>query len=333
MAILVVGGAGYIGSIMVKNLLRAGMQVVVLDNFCTGHRDALVGGKLIEVDLSDVGALTELFRDDSIDSVIHFASFIEVGESVVDPGKYYQNNFCATLSLLSAMVRAGVKNCIFSSSAAVYGAPEAGVRLDEQHPKAPVNPYGRSKWMVEQLLEDFHAAYGINYVALRYFNAAGADPEGALGERHHPETHLIPVLLQAAAGRRSQATIYGEDYPTPDGTCVRDYVHVEDLCRAHLLAIEYLQSGGASTAINLGNGIGFSIRSVLGAVERVTGRSVPVIYSGRRAGDSPILVADAGKAGRLLNWEPRWPDLDDMIRHAWLFAQSAKARQAPPFNA
>jgi UDP-glucose 4-epimerase len=242
MKFLVVGGAGYIGSHMVKQLLAAGHDLVVADNFSTGHRSALTGGELVELDIADVQALDALFAKHRFDAVFHFASFIQVGESVTEPAKYYQNNFAATLTLLQAMVRAGVKHFIFSSTAAVYGNP-VYVPIDEEHPKAAINPYGRSKWMVEQTLEDFDRAYGLKSVCLRYFNAAGADPEGQLGERHEPETHLLPLILQAASGRRTSITVYGRDYDTPDGTCIRDYVHVTDLVAAHALAVDYLLEG------------------------------------------------------------------------------------------
>ena len=239
MRFLVVGGAGYIGSHMVKHLLGANHEVVVADNFSTGHHAALLGGTLAELDIADAAALDGLFATQRFDAVFHFASFIQVGESVTEPGKYYANNLAATLTLLQAMVRAQIKHFIFSSTAAVYGDP-AYVPIDEEHPKAAINPYGRSKWMVEQMLEDFDRAYGLKSVCLRYFNAAGADPDGQLGERHEPETHLIPLILQAAAGRRPAITVFGRDYDTPDGTCIRDYIHVADLVAAHALAVDYL---------------------------------------------------------------------------------------------
>ena len=237
---------------MVKRLLQGGHQVVVADNFSTGFRAALVGGELAELDIADAASLDRLFAYHRFDAVLHLASFIQVGESVTTPGKYYANNLAATLTLLQAMVRAGVLRFIFSSTAAVYGDPEY-VPIDERHRKQPINPYGRSKWMVEQMLHDFDHAHGLKSVALRYFNAAGADPDGELGERHEPETHLIPLILQVASGRRKQLTVFGRDYPTPDGTCIRDYVHVTDLVEAHALALEHLLQGGDSRAFNLGN--------------------------------------------------------------------------------
>jgi UDP-glucose 4-epimerase len=270
----------------------------------------------VELDIADAPALDALFAEYSFDAVFHFASFIQVGESVSEPGRYYQNNVAATLVLLQAMVRAGVRRLIFSSTAAVYGDPQY-VPIDEQHPKAPINPYGCSKWMVEQVLQDFDRAYGLRSVCLRYFNAAGADPEGECGERHEPETHLIPLILQAASGRRPAITVFGRDYDTPDGTCIRDYIHVADLASAHALAVDYLIAGGASTAFNLGNGLGFSVQQVIDTVRDVTGREVRVEDAPRRAGDPPRLVADAGKARQLLGWQPVYGSLEAIVRHAW----------------
>ncbi|WP_248914234.1 UDP-glucose 4-epimerase GalE [Pseudomonas moorei] len=320
MKFLVVGGAGYIGSHMVKQLLGAGHELVVADNFSTGHRSALTGGSLVELDIADAQALDALFAGHHFDAVFHFASFIQVGESVAEPAKYYQNNLAATLTLLQAMVRAEVKHFIFSSTAAVYGDP-LYVPIDEQHPKAAINPYGRSKWMVEQMLEDFDRAYGLKSVCLRYFNAAGADPEGQLGERHEPETHLLPLILQAASGRRPSITVFGRDYDTPDGTCIRDYVHVADLVAAHALAVDYLLEGGASTAFNLGNGQGFSVQQVIDTVRQVTGQDICVSEAPRRAGDPPRLVADPRRAQALLGWQPRFASLEQIVTHAWKWEQ------------
>ncbi|EJN23732.1 UDP-glucose-4-epimerase [Pseudomonas sp. GM78] len=316
MKFLVIGGAGYIGSHMVKQLLGAGHELVVADNFSTGYRSAVLGGTLVELDIADAQALDALFRTHDFDAVFHFASFIQVGESVTEPAKYYQNNLAATLTLLKAMVRAGVKRFIFSSTAAVYGDPEY-VPIDEAHPKAAINPYGRSKWMVEQVLEDFDRAYGLKSVCLRYFNAAGADPDGQLGERHEPETHLLPLILQAASGRRKTITVYGFDYDTPDGTCIRDYVHVVDLVAAHALAVDYLLAGGSSTAFNLGNGQGFSVQQVIDTARRVTGRDIFISEAPRRAGDPPRLVADARRANTLLGWRPQYATLEQIVAHAW----------------
>lgn len=317
--LLVVGGAGYIGSHMVKHLMNAGHCVVVADNFATGFRDALMQAgspRLVELDISDERALQALFASFRFDAVLHFASFIQVGESVTEPEKYYANNFSATLTLLQAMLQAGVKRFIFSSTAAVYGEP-VYVPIDEAHPKTPINPYGRSKWMVEQVLDDFDRAYGLKSVSLRYFNASGADRLGQLGERHEPETHLIPLILQAASGRREAITVFGRDYDTPDGTCIRDYIHVEDLVEAHALALDYLLQGGRSGAFNLGNGNGFSVQEVVNTAQRVTGREIRVIDAARRAGDPPRLVADASKAYSELGWQPRYADLDTIVAHAW----------------
>lgn len=323
MKLLVVGGAGYIGSHMVQQLLAADHDVVVADNFITGFRDALVKAGSPEVaalDITDAEALSVLFSLHHFDAVLHFASFIQVSESVTDPGKYYANNLAATLTLLQAMVKAGVKRFIFSSTAAVYGEP-VYVPIDEAHPKAPINPYGRSKWMVEQVLEDFDRAYGLKSVCLRYFNAAGADPAALLGERHEPETHLIPLVLQAASGRRAAITVFGRDYATPDGTCIRDYIHVSDLVDAHALALDYLRQGGESAAFNLGNGNGFSVQEVIDTARRVTGREIPLVDALRRPGDPPRLVADASKAHSVLGWQPRFSDLETIVTHAWAWEQ------------
>ncbi|MFJ3076858.1 UDP-glucose 4-epimerase GalE [Pseudomonas sp. NPDC087029] len=311
MKYLVVGGAGYIGSHMVKHLLRDGHEVVVADTVATAPDI-----EWVELDIADAGALDRLFGDYHFDAVFHFASFIQVGESVSDPGKYYQNNVAATLTLLEAMVRADIRHLIFSSSAAVYGDPHY-VPIDEQHPKAPINPYGRSKWMVEQILQDFDRAYGLKSVSLRYFNAAGADPEGALGECHEPETHLIPLILQAASGRREAVTVFGRDYDTPDGTCIRDYVHVADLASAHALAVAYLLKGGESASFNLGNGLGFSVQEVIEAARAITGRPIRVIEASRREGDPAALVADAQRAKSVLGWQPQFARLDEIVGHAW----------------
>lgn len=316
MNILVVGGAGYIGSHMVKLLLGAGHRVTTFDSLVGGYRDAVTGGEFVQGDLADAAALDAAFAACRPDAVMHFASFIEVGESVRQPGKYYANNLANTLNLLQAMVAHGVRHFIFSSTAAIFGEPHY-VPIDEAHPSTPVNPYGRSKWMVEQMLQDYDTAHGLKSCCLRYFNAAGADPEGQLGERHAPETHLIPLVLQAASGRRSHIQVYGRDYDTPDGTCIRDYIHVQDLCAAHLLALQWLVQGQASGAFNLGNGAGYSVQQVIDAAERVTGQRVPVVDAPRRAGDPARLVADARQAREVLGWQPRYAALEDMIRHAW----------------
>ncbi len=315
MRVLVVGGAGYIGSHMVKMLGDSAIDVVTYDNLSSGFRDAVLCGTLVEGDLADSPRLRQVLET-GFDAVMHFASYIRVGESVRQPGKYYRNNVANTLGLLDAMVEHGIRNFIFSSTAAVFGEPQYHP-IDEAHPKRPINPYGMSKLLVEEVLPDFDRAHGLRSVCLRYFNAAGADPSGVLGERHDPETHLIPLALQVASGRRPHIDVYGRDYPTPDGTCVRDYVHVEDLCQAHLLALQSLAAGAPSSAYNLGNGDGFSVQAVIEAVQRVTGRPVRTADADRRAGDPARLVADASRARTELNWKPRYADLESIIAHAW----------------
>lgn len=316
--ILVVGGAGYIGSHMVKLLCKAGHEVTVFDNLSTGYRDAVIGGRFILGDLADTARLDSLFSANGVDAVMHFASSIQVGESMRDPGKYYRNNVTNTQNLLDAMRVHEVSCFIFSSTAAIFGEPEQAP-IAETHPEHPINPYGRSKWMVEQMLADYDTAHGIKAVCLRYFNAAGADPEGEIGERHHPETHLIPLVLQAVSGRRPAITVYGTDYDTPDGTCIRDYIHVNDLCQAHLLALQQLWQERRSRAYNLGNGSGFSVQQVIDTAQQVTGRSVPVEYGARREGDPAQLVADAGRARAELGWQPRYGELARILEHAWVW--------------
>jgi len=316
----VVGGAGYIGSHMVAMLLGTGHEVVTYDNFSTGYRDAILGGEVVEGDLANSVRLDKVFSGGRFDAVMHFASNIEVGESVREPAKYYQNNLINAISLLGATRRNGVSAFVFSSSAAVYGEPQYAP-LDETHPRAPVNPYGRTKWMVEQILGDYDSAYGLRSVSLRYFNAAGADPEARIGERHEPESHLIPLVLQAASGRRESIHVFGRDYDTPDGTCVRDYIHVNDLCQAHLAALERVVGGGDSAAYNLGNGNGFSVNEVIETARKVTGREIPVVDSPRRPGDPAILVADAALARKELGWEPERPALETIIEDAWRWEQ------------
>jgi len=316
MNILVVGGAGYIGSHMVLALSEGGHEVTTLDNLSGGYRDAVLAGRFVQGDLGDVRLLDELFAAQRFDAVMHFASYIQVGESVIHPAKYYDNNLGNTLRLLDAMVRHDVRCFVFSSTAAVFGEPDYSP-IDESHPTRPINPYGRSKLMVEEILRDYDRAYGLRSIALRYFNAAGADPGGRLGERHQPETHLIPLVLQAASGRRPAITVYGRDYDTPDGTCIRDYIHVTDLCQAHLLALEHLLQGEPTTAYNLGNGNGFSVQEVIDTARRITGKAIKVQEGERRGGDAARLVADATRARRELGWTPAYPDLDEVIAHAW----------------
>ncbi|MDQ3039085.1 MAG: UDP-glucose 4-epimerase GalE [Pseudomonadota bacterium] len=314
--ILVVGGAGYIGSHMVRALQRAGFHVAVADNLVSGRREAVGTADLHVGDIGEAGFVDDLLGTLAPAAVMHFAGFIQVGESVIDPAKYYRNNVLASQVLIDGMRTRGVGALVFSSTAAIFGDPDY-VPIDEAHPKRPINPYGRSKWMFEQMLEDYDRAYGLKSVCLRYFNAAGADPGGDVGECHEPETHLIPLLLQVASGRRSHIDVHGDDYATPDGTCIRDYVHVEDLCTAHLLALRRLLDGGGSARFNLGNGNGASVNEVIEAVRRVTGHPVPVVIGERRAGDPPMLVADASAARQLLGWSPRYSELDTIIEHAW----------------
>ncbi len=316
MKVLVVGGAGYIGSHMVKMLANAGHQVVTLDNLSTGYRDAVKYGDFLEGDIADSELLDRVFSDNNFDGVMHFASYIEVGESVRDPAKYFRNNFSNTLNLLDAMVCHQVRSFIFSSTAAIFGEPEY-TPIDENHPKYPINPYGKSKLMVEQALEDYEKAYGLQSVCLRYFNAAGADSEGELGERHNPETHLIPLILQAASGRRDKISIFGQDYSTLDGSCVRDYIHIVDLCSAHMLALERLINGSGSKRYNLGNGNGFSVIEVIEAVKSVTGKGFNVVAEQRRPGDPAVLVANSALARTELGWAPVYDDLDIIVKHAW----------------
>lgn len=316
MKVLVVGGAGYIGSHMVKILHQAKHDVVTLDNLSNGYRDAVLFGEFVEGDIADQQCLEQLFNKHKFDGVMHFASFIQVGESVENPDMYYQNNFVNTKILLDVMIKLDVKSIIFSSTAAIYGDPEY-TPIDEKHHKQPINPYGRSKWMVEQLLEDYDKAYGLKSVCLRYFNAAGADPDGELGERHVPETHLIPLILQAASGRRENIKVFGRDYDTNDGTCVRDYIHITDLCDAHLKALNTLMKTKKSASFNLGNGNGFSVQNVIDTVKRVTNIDFDVVDEQRREGDPSILVAEASLAKEQLGWQPKYSDLETIILHAW----------------
>ena len=319
--ILVVGGAGYIGSHMMKALARAGHEPVAFDNLSTGHADAVIYGELVEGDLANREEVADVIKQGRFDGVMHFASNIEVGESVSNPRKYYTNNVLNTLNLAHAMMDQGLNNLIFSSTAAVYGTPEY-TPVDEEHPRRPINPYGHSKHIIETVLEDYRHAYGLSSTSLRYFNAAGADPDGELGERHEPESHLIPLAIQAALGLRSDIKIYGTDYETPDGTCIRDYVHVTDLCDAHILAIEQLLQGNNGRALNLGNGAGFSVREVMDVVQTVSGIENIWIEADRRHGDPPILVADNTLSQAILGWHPKYCDLHPIVQHAWQFAKT-----------
>jgi len=316
MNVLVTGGAGYVGSHTLLELRRAGYCCVVLDNLVRGHRDFARDAELVVGDVGDPELVGRILREHRISLVLHFAAYAYVGESVADPLRYYENNVARTIQLLGAMVQAGVKRIVFSSTCATYGLPQA-IPITEEHPQQPVNPYGATKLMIERILKDFDQAYDLRSIVLRYFNAAGADPSGAIGEWHEPETHLIPLLLQAAAGQREAVEIFGTDYPTPDGTCVRDYVHVTDLAAAHVLGVERLAAGEPSDVFNLGNGSGFSVREVLAAAERVTGRRIPSIAAPRRPGDPPTLVGSSEKARRVLGWSPRFASLETIVETAW----------------
>jgi UDP-arabinose 4-epimerase len=313
--VLVTGGAGYIGSHTAKLLSQNGIEPVVYDNLATGHLSSVRWGPFVRGDILDTDHLTQTLRESKPDAVIHFAASAYVGESVDDPAKYYKNNVAGTLSLLEACRGSNVDKVIFSSSCATYGVPSV-LPINEATPQEPINPYGRTKLIAEHMLRDYATAYGLYYVALRYFNACGADPDGELGEWHDPETHLIPKALQAAGGKIAHLPVFGDDYETADGTCVRDYVHVTDLARAHLLALHHLVGGGENMAVNLGTGSGSSVREVLEAIARITGREVPIEWHPRRAGDPPALFADPGLARSALGFQPEYSDLDTIIRTA-----------------
>lgn len=326
--ILVTGGAGYIGSHACKALKEAGYTPVVYDNLSTGHRWAVRWGPLEQGDLNDRGRLIEVIRQYEPKTIMHFSAYSDVGESVKHPGKYYHNNFIGAYNLLEAMLQCKIRNLVFSSTAAVYGTPvEQPIREDFEY--KPINPYGASKLMVETMIRDYHHAYDINAVILRYFNAAGADEDGQIGEDHDPETHLIPLILDAASGRRDSIAIFGTDYLTADGTCVRDYVHVTDLANAHVAAIDQLHSSRSyCDAFNLGYGVGASVKEVIDVAKRVTGIEIPVDMGDRREGDPERLVADPTKALKELNWKPRYDDLDAIIRTAWSWHQKKPAYSA-----
>ena len=306
---------------MVKLLGSEDYDLTILDNLSSGHKDSVVRGDLIIGDLADKNLLKKIFKDSDFDLVMHFASFIDVAESVREPNKYYENNVINTLNLLNVMIEENVRNFVFSSTAAIFGEPEY-VPIDENHPKNPINTYGRSKLVVEQILDDYRTAFGLNYACLRYFNAAGADPEGEIGERHKNETHLIPLILQAASGRRDSISLFGSDYDTDDGTCIRDYIHVNDLCQAHLLSINYLLTEKKSISLNLGNGEGFSVQQVIDEAKRLTGSNFKVIKEDRRDGDPAILVADSSLAKQKLKWVPKYYKLEKIISDAWKFEKS-----------
>jgi UDP-glucose 4-epimerase len=321
--ILVTGGAGYIGSHTVLALVQAGYQVIILDNLVYGHRDLveqILQVKLIEGDIEDRSLLDNIFQTHYIEAVMHFSAYTYVGESVTNPDKYYRNNVLGTMTLLEAMLAASIKKFVFSSTCATYGVPKF-IPLTEDHPQNPINPYGMTKLMVEQILSDFDVAYRFKSVRFRYFNAAGADPSGLLGEDHNPESHLIPLVLMTALGKRESISIFGTDYPTPDGTCIRDYIHISDLADAHILGLEYLLKDGESAVFNLGNGNAFSVREVIAAAEEVTGISIPVQECDRRPGDCPVLIGTSEKAKNLLGWKPCYPDIKDIVAHAWQWHQ------------
>lgn len=314
--VLVCGGAGYIGAHMAKALAQANCDVTVFDNLSTGHRAAVRWGALVEGDLLDKAALGQLFATHRFDAVMHFCALSQVGESMRDPYAYYRNNVIGTLNLLEAMRHADVDRLVFSSTAAVYGLPMAD-SLDESHPTSPINPYGASKLMVERMLSDAAVAYGLRSVALRYFNAAGADPEGEIGESHTPETHLIPNVLRTALGEGGGLQVFGDDYATHDGTCVRDYIHVNDLASAHLLAMRYLDAHEGAHCFNLGSGSGYTVREVIEAARKVTGKPIPFSLAPRRPGDPPVLVADSARAADVLGWRPSFHGMPDIVETAW----------------
>lgn len=321
--ILVVGGAGYIGAHAVLALQQAGYDAVVLDNLVYGHRELIESElkvELIQGDMNDRALLDQLFASRNIAAVMHFAAYAYVGESVTEPAKYYRNNVVATLTLLEAMLAAQIKTLVFSSTCATYGTPTT-VPIPEDHPQSPINPYGATKLMVERILADFDTAYGLKSVCFRYFNAAGADPEGRLGEDHNPETHLIPLVLQTALGKREAISVFGTDYPTPDGTCIRDYIHVTDLASAHVLGLEHLLKGGDSSTFNLGNGSGFSVKQVIETARQVTGRQIKVIEQDRRPGDPAALIGSSERARTVLGWNPLYADLNQIVSHAWNWHQ------------
>lgn len=321
--VLVTGGAGYIGSHAVLALKEAGYEVVVLDNLVYGHRqiaEEVLKVELVVGDTCDRALLDQLFASREIVAVMHFAAYAYVGESVTDPAKYYHNNFVGTLTLLEAMLAASIKTFVFSSTCATYGVPNE-VPIPENHPQNPINPYGATKLMVERVLQDFDQAYGFKSVCFRYFNAAGADPEGRLGEDHNPETHLIPLVLLTALGQRQSVSVFGTDYPTPDGTCIRDYIHVTDLAQAHILGLDYLLKGGDTTVFNLGNGNGFSVKEVIETARQVTGKEILAVECDRRPGDPPALVGSSDRARTILGWNPQYADLNAILTHAWNWHQ------------
>lgn len=320
MTVVVTGGAGYIGSHTVKELLKKNYQVVIVDNLSTGHRELVPGGNLIQADLRSLEELKRIFQTYRVEAVLHFAALIQVGESYADPQKYYLHNLFSSLNLLRAVLESGIKYFIFSSSAAVYGQPLT-TPIQEDHPLLPINPYGATKFMIERILPDYDRAYGLKYVSLRYFNAAGADPEGQLGEWHQPETHLIPNILLHLLGRNPDFQVFGQDFPTPDGTAIRDYIHVTDLARAHVLALEKLRADNQSQVINLGSSRGYSVLEVIRTAEKITGKKVNLKIGPRRPGDVPVLLASSQKAESWLGWRREFSDLENIIETAWNWHQ------------
>ena len=315
-SVLITGGAGYIGSHVCKYISAKGYHPIAVDNLICGHKNAVRWGSFFEGSIADSDFLNQIFKEFDVHAVMHFAAFCYVGESVSRPDKYYNNNVANTLKLLDAMVKHGVNKLVFSSSCATYGEP-LELPITEEHPQRPINPYGKAKLMVEDILSDYHHSFGLNYVSLRYFNAAGADPEGELGEDHRPETHLIPLLLHSVQNPGTTFLVNGDDYPTHDGTCVRDYIHVQDLAQAHFLALEHLLRGAKSNFFNLGNGRGYSIREVIKTVEAVTGKTIPYQIAKRRPGDPAVLLSSSEKAKRELGWRPQITDLGEIITTAW----------------
>lgn len=318
MAVLITGGAGYIGSHTAKTMRKNGNEVVIYDNLSTGHREAAAGFPFVEGDIQDTKLLKTTINKYGITDVLHFAGSSIVGESMAEPQKYYLNNVCVTLNLLQAMMESGVKRIVFSSSAAVYGE-YGNNHLTEESRLNPTSVYGRTKLMVEQILEDYDKAYGLKYISLRYFNACGADESGLIGEDHNPETHLIPLVLKTALGQREKISIFGDDYPVGDGSCIRDYVHVNDLALAHFLAMDYLLKEQQSNVFNLGNGTGFSVKQVIKEANDAVKKQIPCEITARREGDPAVLVADASKARSILGWNPRYTDLKEIIETAWLW--------------
>lgn len=323
MAILVCGGAGYIGSHINKQLHKEGYETIVFDNLIYGHKEAVKWGKLVVGDLKNMDEIEAVFKNNQIDAVFHFAAYAYVGESVDHPEKYYYNNVANTLNLLHVMMKYGCNKIIFSSTCATYGEPEK-VPITEDMPQNPINPYGATKLMVERIFQDYHKAYGLQYVVLRYFNAAGADPDGEIGESHNPETHILPLVLDAASGKRPDIKVFGTDYDTPDGSCIRDYIHVYDLATAHLLALHHLEAGKESQFFNLGNEKGTSVLEVVDSVKRVTRRNLKVTLTDRRPGDPAKLVGSSQKAQEVLGWKPIYGDIDAIVGHAWKWHEEAE---------